>query len=78
MTQAGMVEHAEAHETHSGHGGHGPIVVEQHFDAQDLEQMDADDVQAGRAIGKLLVLFFIYTVIATSGVGIWTYLSLAD
>ncbi len=72
MTQAGTVEHAGAHDAHSGPGGHGPIVVEQHFDAQDLEQMDADDVQAGRAIGKMLALFFLYTVIATAGAALFT------
>ncbi len=64
MTQAGTVEHAG--------DAHGPVVVAQHFDAQDLEQMDADDVQAGRAIGKMLALFFVYTVIATAGAALYT------
>lgn len=43
------------------------------FSDADLEQFDADDVQAGSAIGKMLSIFFLYTVIAMSIVVWWTF-----
>lgn len=42
------------------------------FEVDELEQFDADDVQAGSAICKMLSLFFLYTVIAMAVVGLWT------
>jgi hypothetical protein len=36
------------------------------FDAVELEQFDADDVVAGSAIGKMLSILFLYTVIVMS------------
>ena len=33
------------------------------FEADELKQFDADDVEAGRNICKMLSLFFFYTVI---------------
>lgn len=35
-----------------------------------MHQFDADDTEAGRAIGKMLSLFFVYTVFAM-GVAVW-------
>ena len=43
------------------------------FDGEELTQFDADDSQAGNMIGKMLALFFLYTVIATSFVAWWTF-----
>ena len=43
------------------------------FTEQQIDQFDADDGDAGRAIGKMLALFFLYTVIVMSGVGYWTF-----
>lgn len=43
------------------------------FSSADLKQFDADDAQAGRAIGKMLSLFFLYTVVAMSIVAYVTY-----
>ena len=43
------------------------------FDKAELRQFEADDVEAGRAIGKMLSILFIYTVIAMSIVSLWTY-----
>lgn len=37
--------------------------TELHFSSQDLKGFDADDVEAGRNICKMLSLFFFYTVI---------------
>lgn len=48
-------------------------VPEEPFDSRDIEQFAADDVEAGRAIGKMLSLLFVYTVIAMSIVVWWTY-----
>jgi hypothetical protein len=42
------------------------------FEEDELEQFDADDVQAGSALCKMLSLFFLYTVIAMAVVGFWT------
>lgn len=43
------------------------------FDKAELRQFEADDVEAGRAIGKMLSILFIYTVIAMSIVSLWTW-----
>jgi hypothetical protein len=43
------------------------------FDKVELRQFEADDVEAGRAIGKMLSILFIYTVIAMSIVSLWTW-----
>lgn len=42
------------------------------FDKAELRQFEADDVEAGRAIGKMLSILFIYTLIAMSIVSLWT------
>ena len=42
------------------------------FDQAELRQFEADDIEAGRAIGKMLSILFIYTVIAMSIVALWT------
>ena len=36
------------------------------FSAVEIEQFEADDVVAGSAIGKMLSLLFLYTVLAMS------------
>lgn len=43
------------------------------FNQAELEQFDADDTVAGRAIGKMLSWFFLYTIIAMSIAAWWTY-----
>jgi hypothetical protein len=43
------------------------------FTEQQVEQFDTDDGDAGRAIGKMLATFFLYTIIATSAVAWWTF-----
>ena len=43
------------------------------FSEQQIEQFEEDDGDAGRAIGKMLAIFFLYTVIVMSGVGWWTF-----
>jgi len=43
------------------------------FSSADLKQFDADDAEAGRAIGKMLSLFFLYTVFAMTGAAYATY-----
>ena len=42
------------------------------FNRQDLDQFAADDAEAGRTIGQMLSILFVYTVIAMSIVSIWT------
>ena len=46
------------------------------FSAVEVEQFEADDVIAGSAIGKMLSILFLYTVLAMSFVAWWTYASL--
>lgn len=48
------------------------------FSAVEVEQFEADDVIAGSAIGKMLSILFLYTVLAMSFVAWWTYSSLQD
>jgi hypothetical protein len=43
------------------------------FTDEEIKQFDADDTEAGSAIGKMLVLFFLYTVCAMSHVAWWTF-----
>lgn len=43
------------------------------FSRDQLRQFAADDVEAGSAIGKMLSLFFLYTVLAMSLVAWWTF-----
>lgn len=47
------------------------------FSAVEIEQFEADDVVAGSAIGKMLSLLFLYTVLAMSFVSWWTFSSVA-
>ena len=43
------------------------------FSVSEVEQFSEDDVTAGRAIGKMLSLLFLYTVLAMSLVTWWTF-----
>lgn len=47
------------------------------FSPLEIEQFDADDVVAGAAIGKMLTMLFLYTVLAMSFVVWWTYATLS-
>lgn len=53
-----------------------PTPTENPFAPEELKQFSADDAEAGRAIGKMLSLFFLYTVfvmlISTVVTFIWT------
>lgn len=42
------------------------------FTSDEIRQFDADDMEAGRRIGKILTALFIYTLIAMSVVIVWT------
>lgn len=54
------------------------VVVEQLFTNSELREFEADDAVAGRAIGKMLSILFIYTVIAMSIVVFWTFNSVGN
>jgi hypothetical protein len=43
------------------------------FTSTEIEKFDADDVVAGKAIGKMLSLLFLYTVFAMATVSLWTF-----
>ena len=44
-----------------------------HFNRVDIEGFSGDDSTAGTAIGKMLALFFLYTVIVMSLSAWWTF-----
>lgn len=44
-----------------------------HFRRVDIEQFSEDDTNAGSAIGKMLALFFLYTVIVMTLSALWTF-----
>jgi hypothetical protein len=46
------------------------------FTAAEIEQFGADDVEAGGAIGKMLAALFLYTVLAMTIAGWWTWSSI--
>jgi hypothetical protein len=54
------------------------VPPEMPFDREDLQQFDRDDVSAGRAIGKMLALFFLYTIVAMSLAAYWTWTTLSQ
>lgn len=43
------------------------------FTREEIRQFEADDVEAGRNIGKILASLFVYTLIAMSIVTWWTF-----
>lgn len=43
------------------------------FSPVEVEQFEADDVEAGSAIGKMLSILFLYTVLVMSFVAWWTF-----
>jgi hypothetical protein len=49
------------------------VEPEHPFTAGELSQFDDDDSTAGRAICRMLSLFFFYTVIVMGLSGLWTY-----
>ena len=57
---------------HDSHTEATAAVTESPFSTSDIRGFEADDVEAGRAIGKMLSLLFIYTVFAMSVVALWT------
>jgi hypothetical protein len=48
------------------------------FTPVEVQQFEADDVVAGSAIGKMLSLLFLYTVLAMSFVAWWTFSSVSE
>lgn len=52
---------AVADETHSEH--HAPEPFDDHFDPRDIDAFSNEDTEAGAAIGKMLTIFFFYTVL---------------
>jgi hypothetical protein len=78
MSDSGhVVEHAAGSHASATAEMHPPAAAvatpELPFSERQIDQFDADDGDAGRAIGKMLALFFLYTIIAMSGVAWWTY-----
>ena len=56
-----------------GAGHHAP--AEPLFDRATIQEFGEEDREAGTAIGKMLALFFLYTVIVMSFVAWWTFRS---
>lgn len=54
---------------------HTPEAQEPQFSPQEIAQFDADDAECGGALGKMLSLFFLYTIAAMSIAATWTFIS---
>lgn len=50
-----------------------PPYHEPDFDRQEVQQFGSDDGQAVTVIGKMLVSFFLYSLIVMLLVGLWTF-----
>jgi hypothetical protein len=48
---------------------------EEPFSNAEIQQMDDDDVAAGKTITKMLSTLFVYTLIAMSFVSYWTWVN---
>lgn len=48
------------------------------FSNVEVREFENEDIDAGRAIGKMLCFLFIYTVIAMSVVSLWTVSSISQ
>ena len=66
--------HATAEQGGAGH--HAP--AEPLFDRATIHEFGEEDREAGTAIGKMLALFFLYTVIVMSFVAWWTFRSIGE
>lgn len=64
---------AGEHHHHESHGEHHHAPPPPKFDEYEIEEFEADDNQAGSAIGKMLALFFLYTVIVMALAAWWTF-----
>jgi len=53
--------------------GHETAPDEDLFNKTDATYFDAEDGHAGNVIGKMLALFFLYTVVVMSLVAYWTF-----
>ena len=74
-----MSEHSTAgshgHEPQAGGAVHATAVPasENRFSREELAQFDSDDTTAGRNIGKMLAIMFLYTIIVMSLAAWWTF-----
>ena len=55
---------------------HATAPFDDHFTPVDIDHFSDDDTVAGGAIGKMLALFFLYTIIGMSISAWWTYSSI--
>jgi hypothetical protein len=54
------------------------IAPDELFDKTQLKYFDSEDGHAGSVIGKMLSLFFLYTVLAMSLVAYWTFSAVGE
>ncbi len=80
MTEASTIQTPEPKETEQAatQPSVPPIAPPELFGKDDLSYFSAEDRQAGGAIGKMLSLFFFYTVIVMMLVAIWTFFATAQ
>ena len=50
-----------------------PMTTPAPFDAEELAALDREDVEAGKAMARLLCFFFLYTIIVTVIAAWWTW-----
>ena len=68
MTETTATKSPESADTHPT-----PAAPDEMFDKTDLRFFDAEDGHAGSVIGKMLALFFLYTVVVMAMVAYWTF-----
>lgn len=72
-----MSDHSHGHPAVASHAPeHAPASSPADFEKSEIEMFDRDDVTAGTAIGRMLAIIFLYTILAMSIAGLWTYRSL--
>lgn len=54
------------------------IAPDELFQKTDLTYFDSEDGHAGNVIGKMLSLFFLYTVVVMALVAYWTFAVVAE
>ncbi len=57
---------------------HQAAPFDDHFSPVDIDHFSDDDTVAGGAIGKMLALFFLYTIIGLSISAWWSYSSIGE
>lgn len=73
MTAVHLPESGHSPISHVPGDGEVPAYHEPDFDRREVQQFGSDDGEAVTVIGKLLVSFFLYSLLVMLAVGFWTW-----